>query len=36
MPLSRLYFVLSLLSLGLIALTGHIGGILSGVVQALP
>jgi uncharacterized membrane protein len=35
-PLSRLYFVLSLIALGLISLTGHIGGILSGVVQALP
>ena len=32
-PITRLYFVLSLIALGLIALTGHIGGILSGVVQ---
>jgi uncharacterized membrane protein len=31
--LSRLYFVLSLIALLLISLTGHIGGILSGVVQ---
>ncbi len=29
----RVYFVLSLIALVLIALTGHIGGILSGVVQ---
>ncbi|MCW3095020.1 MAG: putative rane protein [Chthonomonadaceae bacterium] len=34
-PLSRIYFVLSLIALVLISLTGHIGGILSGVVQAL-
>jgi len=34
-PLSRVYFILSLIALGLIALTGHIGGILSGVVQPL-
>lgn len=34
-PLTRFYFVLSLIVLGLIALTGHIGGILSGVVQPL-
>lgn len=34
-PLARLYVVLSLLTLVLISLTGHIGGILSGVVQAL-
>ena len=33
---SRLYFVLSLIALVLISLTGHIGGILSGVVQAVP
>lgn len=31
--LTRLYFVLSLIALVLISLTGHIGGILSGVVQ---
>jgi uncharacterized membrane protein len=32
-PVGRVYFVLSLIALVLIALTGHIGGILSGVVQ---
>lgn len=33
--LGRIYVVLSLITLGLISLTGHIGGILSGVVQPL-
>ncbi len=34
-PLTRLYFLLSIISLALISLTGHIGGILSEVVKPL-